>query len=306
MFTSVLGNVLVMLIYVIIGYLLCKSRLGSADHAKTLSGLLIYILGPCMVINSFLQTEYSHQTLLDIAIFFVTSLILQILFFLLLFLIFRKKFDNPAYRIMTVGGVLGNVGFFGLPLITGIFPDEPVVACYSSIYVMSMNIIVFTIGSYLITNDRKYISLKSALVNPTAIALLIAIPLFIANVDFPELIETPIALLGKMVTPICMIIMGMRLSAVDLKKLFTRKLVYLSCALKLIIYPLFAYACVLWIPFFSPVFKVSILALSACPTGAIVQSLGELYGCEQELTANVVLVSTFLCVITIPIITLLA
>ena len=53
--------------------------------------------------------------------------------------------------------MLGNVGFFGMPVVAGIFPGEPVVSVYSSINVLTMNFLVFTIGAFMITNDKKYI-----------------------------------------------------------------------------------------------------------------------------------------------------
>jgi len=302
---SVLTNVSIMLVYMAMGYALCKSGKGVADHAKSMSGLLIYILSPGMIINSFLRTEFTQDTAVRILEFFLATLVTQILFFLLLYVILHKKYENPAYRILTAGAVLGNVGFLGMPIISGIYPDQPIVTCYSSIYVMSMNLLVFTVGIFLITNDKKFISLKSAIMNPTTISILIALPLFLFKVQLPAVADNIIALFAKMVTPFCMIILGMRLSATKWKDLFSRTFVYVACALKLIAYPLFAYLCVYFLPFFDETFKVAVLVLSATPTGAVVGSMAELHECEQELSANVVLLTTIFSVITIPIILLL-
>lgn len=107
---------------------------------------------------------------------------------------------------MSIGGVLGNVGFLGMPVLASVFPGNPIVLVYSSINVMSMNLIVFTLGTYMITNDKKYISIKGMILNPTTIAILIALPIFISGIHFPGEIENAIALLGKMVTPVCMLI----------------------------------------------------------------------------------------------------
>lgn len=52
-------------------------------------------------------------------------------------------------------------------------------------------------------------------------------------------------------------------------------------------------------------FKSCILILSAAPSGAIILSLAELHDTEQELCANVVLLTTILCVITIPLLLLI-
>lgn len=116
-----------------------------------------------MIINSFLQLEFSWEGFAKIGVYFLISLAAQLLFFLIIFLVLRKKLSDSKYRILSVGSVLGNVGYLGMPVISSIFPNEPIVLCYNSINVMTMNLIVFTVGTYMITNDRKYISLKSAI-----------------------------------------------------------------------------------------------------------------------------------------------
>lgn len=62
----VFSTVAVMLLYMAIGYILCKSGKASVSHAKSFSALLIYILGPAMILHSFLQLEYSKENLINI------------------------------------------------------------------------------------------------------------------------------------------------------------------------------------------------------------------------------------------------
>lgn len=301
MFLLIFTSVLMMLAYMAMGFSLCKVNKATVSHAKSLSAVLIYIMNPAMLINAFLQLEYSHENLVKIGRYFCASFLVQILFFGLLFLLFRKKYEDAKYRILSAGGVLGNVGFMGMPLIASIFPDEPIVLCYSSINVTTMNLIVFTIGIYLITNDKKYVSLKNAIFNPTTIAILVSIPLFIFRVNFPEQILNAISILAKAVTPMCMIILGMRLSASRFKDIFTRPFVYGTAVFKLILFPLFAFLIVKLMVFLDPVAKATVIVLATVPAGAVIDSLAEMYECEQELAANVVLMTTLISVITIPV-----
>lgn len=305
MFLLLFSTVSVLLIYMSIGFILVKAGKASLSHIKTITGLLIYVLGPAMIINSFLKLEFSWEAFRKIGIYFLLSLIVQILFFLLIFLFLGRKYSDSKYRILSVGSVLGNVGFLGMHIISSIFPTEPIVLCYSSINVMTMNLIVFTIGTYLITNDKKYISIKSAIKNPTTIALFISIPLFIANVHFPSAILQSVELLAKMSTPVCMIILGMRLAQSSMKALFTRGFVYGTCILKLIVFPILAYFFVKLIPIDDNVLKTAIVVLAMTPSGAIIESLAELHDCQQEFAANVVLLTTILCVVTIPLMSML-
>lgn len=305
MFNLLFSTVFILLIYMAIGFILVKAGKASLNHVKSITGVLIYVLGPAMILNSFMKLEFSWEAFAKIGIYFFLSLIAQILFFLLIFAFLGRKYSDSKYRILTVGSVLGNVGFLGMHVISSIFPTEPIVLCYSSINVMTMNLIVFTIGTYLITNDKKYISLKSAILNPTTIALLISIPLFMANLKYPSLITQPVELLSKMSTPVCMIILGMRLANSSLKDLFSRGFVYATCLLKLIVFPVLVFFFVKLIPIDDIILKTSLVVLAMTPSGAIIESLAELHDCQQEFAANVVLLTTILCVITIPLMSML-
>lgn len=303
MFFTILSNVAIMLLYMFLGYVMCKSGKGIVAHAKSMSALLIYILSPAMIVNSFINMDYSKDNLMRMILYFCLSIIIQMLFFMVLYAIFHKKYEDAKYRILSVGGVLGNVGFIGMPIVSSIFPNEPIVRCYSSINVIAMNLIVFTIGVYLITNDKKYISLKSAILNPSTLSLIAAVPIYLLQIKFPMMINDSIGLFAKMVTPMCMIILGMRLSEADFKILFMRPFAYLSSLFKLIIFPLFALLCVKWLPFDDSILKMTIVVLASTPAGVIIESLAELHECEQELAANVVLLTTILSVITVPLVT---
>lgn len=304
-FFIVFQNVAIMMAYLVAGLLIVKIGKARTEHAMSVSTLLIYVCGPCMVINSFLGMEFSAENNIAVAKFFVVSFIIQILFLAIVYVFVRNKLTDSKFRILSVASVLGNVGFLGLPLVAALFPTEPVVAAYSSIYVMSMNILVFSVGVYMITGDKKYMSLKAILANPTTIAILIAMPFYIFDINLPEAATSGIVLMAKMTTPLCMVVLGMRLAAVNPKVLFSRPFAYITCVLKLFVFPLFAYMCVKFIPWFDDTFKVCMLVLSATPTAAIVLSLSEIHEQQQELSANVVLLSTIFSLISIPLMLLI-
>lgn len=303
MFIIIFANVATLLAHMLLGFVLCKTKKVDINHSKSLSTIMLYVMSPCMIINSFLKQEYDTESFRKLLTYFVVTLLLQLLFMGVLYILFSRKYDDARYRILSAGGTLGNVGFFGMPLIASIFPDEPIVLCYSAMNIMSMNLIVFTIGVFMITNDKRFISIKSAVLNPTSLAIICSLPLYILSIKFPSTINNSIEVLAKAVTPMCMIILGMRLATVSLKKIFTRPFVYATCGIKLVLFPLFAYLCLRWLPFFDDVFKTTVIVLACAPAGAIIESLAELHECEQEFAANVVLLTTLLSIVTIPVVT---
>lgn len=307
MFSVAFVNVLITLLYIVPGFLLCKGRKAIADHLPTLSGVLVYICSPAMIVSSFLKLDFSWEGLLDMGIFFLVTLVLQILFILILYLVFSKKYDKPAYRIVTVGSVLGNVGFFGLPIVKALFPANPEVMCYSAMYGISMNLLIFTVGVFFLTKKKEYMTPKAAVINPASFALAVGLMCYIFGLSgyLPRVLFDSIDLLGVMTTPLCMLILGIRLATVPFGKLFLRPTVYLTTLGKLVLFPLFCYGAIYFIPGLSDVFKASVVVLSATPCASMILNLAEMHHSETELSANSVLVSTLLCFITIPLLVLL-
>ena len=304
-FNIVIPYVLWMLVYILVGYGTTKLGWTETAHARSISGLLVYIFAPAMFFNAFQRLTYNPADFRRIALFFVVTLAIQVIVIGLLCLLLHKRFADARYRFLSFATVLGNVGFLGLPLVTALFPDQPIVACYSTIYALTMNLVVFTLGVYLITMDRRFMSLKAAILNPTSLTILVTLPLYLLNFHLPVAILDTMAQLGKMTTPLCMIVLGMRLAAVDLKALFTRPHAYIGSLMKLVVYPLLAYAMVYFIPGLDTTFKVCVLVLSAAPSGAIILSLAELHRCEQENAASTLLMSSILCAVTIPLVLLI-
>lgn len=303
--STVFTNVLIMIFYMACGYILVKIKKAASDHAKSLAGVLIYVCGPCMVISSFQSMPYSMDIFKKAMLFFAVSIVIMLVFYGTMVLIFRKRLDQPKYRMLTVASIMGNVGFFGLPVITGIFPNEPIAACYSTLYTAGMSVLAFSIGVFMLTKDKKHISIKHAFFNPSMTAAIIAVPFYLLQIKFPQPVSDTLGLLGKMTTPVCMIVLGMRLSSMKFSHVFTRGFAYVACIMKLIVFPLFAFGCVYFIPGIDSVFKISLCILSSAPTAAILLSLAEQYECERKICANVVLISTLGSLITMPLIALL-
>lgn len=306
MFTIALTNVLVTLCYILPGFELCKWGKVSEKHLSTISTILVYLCSPCMIISALLQLPLTAKFAADMGLFFVITLALQLLFMLIIYLIFRKKYDNPQYRVLTVASVMGNVSFFGMPIIKALFPNDPELMAFSCVASLALNILVFTAGVFCVTGDKRNVNIFKGIFNPNTIGFAIGIALSAVNAGsfLPEALANAVRLLGDMSTPVCMIILGIRLASVSFSKLFTRPIVYAAVIMKLIVFPLFCYAAVYFLPL-TQTFKASMLILSAAPCASMVLNVAEIYHGETELSANCVLLATLSCFITIPLLTLL-
>ena len=296
-----LSNVLMTLFYILPGFIIGKMKKTNTTHLPTISSVLVYVCMPCLVLSSLLSLEYSFEGMKYMGLFFLLTMVIQGAFMLLISFAIRKRNHIPKYRLMTVGMVLGNVGFFGLPIVTALLPQNPEVASYSAVYSVSMNILLFTVGVFCVTGKKEYMSLKPAIFNPTMCGFAVGFPLYLLGAAkvLPPLLVSGVSTLGHLSTPLCMIILGIRLSAISLPKLFARPSVYAICFGKLVLFPLFAFFAVKFLPL-PYAFKASVLILSATPCASVVFNIAEMHNCDAELSANCVLLSTLMCFLTIP------
>ncbi len=306
MFGIALTNVLITIFYILPGYVIRKIHVVKEQELGMASGILVYIGTPFLILSAFLDMDFSWGLMGELGLFFLISLACQGAFLGILWLLFRKKFSHVYYRLLCITSELGNVGFFGIPIVRALFPNNPETSCYCTMYMMSMNVIAFTIGTYCLTEDKKYISLKSAIFNPTTLGIVVALPMYMigARHFLPAALLNGIRALGGLCTPLAMIILGIRLASAPVTDIFKNKMVYPAVFLKLILFPLFAYAVVLFLPLPAS-FKATILVLSSTPGAAITLSLAELHHSETKMAANILILSTVLCFITIPLLTLL-
>ena len=306
-FSVTFGNVLLMLLYLLPGFFMCKVKKIKPDHLSSVSVILLYICGFGLYVNALSYLDPSPELFAKMGLFLLIALAGETALMLLILLVLgREKRKEFALRMLSIATVMGNVGFFGMPVVRALFPDAPEAAVYSSMFNAALNILAWTVGVLTLTAEKKHISLKAALVNPSRLAVFTGIILCLLRAKkwIPDILRTGFSSVGAMSTPLCMIILGVRLATMDFKTLFTTRLAWLISAGKLIVFPLFCYLLVLPLPL-DPVFKGSVVILAGTPCASILLNLAEIHHNGQELAANCALLSTILSILTIPLLSLL-
>ena len=301
----------IMLLTAVPGYILVKAKAIKSESISAFSKVLMFVCQPMLTIYSFNKADFTPTLGINLLIFFGIITVAQLLFIGLFYLIFRKKYDDIRYRIATVATTLSNCSFLGVPILEAILPNSPNVAAYSMMYFLSMNLLGWTLVSTIITRDKKYISVKSMLLNPAIISIAVALPFFLTgfkisaeNGQFLGQLENMINILGKMTTPLCMLIMGMRMATVKIKELFTNLLQYLSVAINQIVFPLFVFGVLYLLPVDSEL-KQCMFIMCACPVASVVQNYAEMLGEGQDTAANTVLLGTICSIATLPLLAML-
>ena len=133
-FNVTFSNVLLMLLYMLPGFLLCKFRKVRPDHLSSVSVILLYICGPGMFLNALTALDYSPELLKRMGLFLVFSLAGETILMLLVLLLLGKRREELSMRMLSIAVVMGNVGFFGMQVVRVLFPSAQEAAVYSCVY----------------------------------------------------------------------------------------------------------------------------------------------------------------------------
>ena len=166
----------------------------------------------------------------------------------------------------------------------------------------------WTLGIYAVTGMRKAVRPLKILLNPPTVATVVALPFFFCNVQMPEQILTVFGYLGDMTQPLSMIILGVRLADVHLCALFGDWKVYLTAAVKLLVSPLLSLGILVLVDLLVPLdtyVMIALFIIAAMPTASSVLNFAERYGGDCDTAACTTLMTTVLCVVTIPVLMLL-
>ena len=293
------AQVAILYILVLVGYICDKTKLFTRKTADATVDLLLYIITPCILINSFIEMEYSSETVKKFFISFGLMTATHIIAIILSYPFFRKKDSqnlNPMYRYASI---YGNVGFIALPLAQAILGAEGVFYCSSGVIVF--NIITFTHGMKLIGGELYKFDWKKLVLNPGVISIIIGMPLFLLNVKVPYVLSRPVSLLADLNGPVAMLIFGTFLANTELKTIFRETKIYLVCFLKLLLMPIICIGVYALCGIRGTL--LTACAITACvPSGNNTFMFSSKFGKDIGPASKTVSLVNFISIITMPVI----
>ena len=301
---TALTQVIILYIVAFVGFICHKTGLFTEKAARMTTDLLFYIVTPAAIIRSFIKMEFSRDNfkslllaLLGTFLFHLIAIALSELFYI------KSKTENTP--ILKFGSVYGNVGYMGLPLSQAIIGTEGVF--YSSAAIITFNIMAFTHGIIIMTkgDKGKKFDVKSLLINPGIIGIVIGLPLFVLSLDLPEVVGTPLSYLADLQTPLAMLMFGTFLAAADWKSILEEKKIMLTAALKLIALPLLTFVLLRAMHFTGPLLVACVLC-SAAPTATNTVLFSAKFNKNTSLASSMTAIVSLISVITMPVMIALA
>ena len=136
--------------------------------------------------------------------------------------------DKYIQKIYTYGLSFSNFGFMGNAVVSSLFPD---VFFEYLIFTLPLWMLIYLWGvpKLLIEDTEKKQTFKDSLksfVNPMFIAMLIGIIIGLLHIPLPQWLVSIIDVSGDCMSPIAMILTGIVLSFISLKKTFTDIKIY--------------------------------------------------------------------------------
>ncbi|QQK75296.1 AEC family transporter [Salicibibacter cibarius] len=291
-------------LYVIafIGFFCAKKQLLPTGSENILSNLLLYVTLPCLIINS-LNIPFSYAQ----AFTAFTMLILSVYYLIMAIVLSRflnKKLNKVADRNGVFQNLLifGNQGFIGMAIISALFGADAlfIATVFNLIYFL----LIWSYAIMIMTpNDTARPPFTTFLKNPGFLATFTGFVLFIVPFQIPSLIASPIQMLGDMTIPLSMLVIGVSLSSItadQLRSLIREPLLYLTVMLRNLILPGILFIPLFFLSIFPQELLVIALLLAAMPCAHTITIYAIKYGGDTNFSSTVVLLSTFMTIITIP------
>ena len=233
-FNTAISQILILFVIMFIGAAAKKSKIINDSIQDSISVLLMQIALPALILSSsnITRTDEVLPNMINILMVTIISYILTILFCILTAKSLR--FDKKTASVFISLIVFGNVGFMGFPVARAFFAEAGVF--YATTANLVFTAFLWTYG-ILLFNKQGKIDFKK-LLNLGSISTLITLFMFAFQLKFPYFLQTAFDLIGKMTTPLSMLLIGTLIAEIDAVNLVSNKKVYLVSVIKLVLLPL--------------------------------------------------------------------
>ena len=301
-----LKNVIIFVLLAVPGYLLVKGKLVGGKESGILSKLLTYVGMPFMILSSTLNLEFTPEFTRSILITSVFGILFVLAMFFGTSLLVHDS-DIKRRGMLRFCMIFANNGFIGIPLGRAVFGEDSPVMAYLIVLNIINNVLMFTLGAYLISGDKKTVNVKKALLNPVLLAFIAGIVLKLLSVEkaVPE-IQTYASYFSGVVTPVSMLVLGIKLAEVPLKKLFTSGRMYYTCLNRLVLFPVLSVALMLLLRTIPTLAITENMILGvfisfAMPTAGLASAFSDQYHGDTENAVILTLGTTIVSAAAIPI-----
>lgn len=306
LFISTLSRMGFLLLLMITGFVVVKAKALPDNCTQVLSKLENNVFIPALVMGTFM-TKFTPDSIAVSGKYLLCGLVVVCVCIPLAILV-AKCLTKDAYlrNIYTYGLAFSNFGFMGNAVVQALFPD---VFVNYLIFVLPFWAGIYLWGTpfLLIGREKQKKGLQSLLkpfTNPMLIGMLIGVVLGLSSLPLPDFVAPAVTTLGDCMSPVAMLLTGMTIANIDLKKAFTNFAVYVASLIRLVVLPLIAIG-VLLLMKIEYSLALCVVCCLAMPLGLSPVVVPAGYGKDTSDAAGMALISHLLSCITIPVVFML-
>lgn len=302
-FVSTINQTAFLFGFIIIGFILAGRKILPEGSAAVLSKLENTVFIPALVMGTFIENFTIERISSAWQLIVISSVIalVAIPFAILVSKLVTK--DKYIQKIYTYGLSFSNFGFMGNAVVSSLFPD---IFFEYLIFTLPLWILIYLWGvpRLLIADSGKKQTFGESLksfVNPMFVAMLIGMIIGLLKISLPAWTVSLITVSGNCMSPVAMILTGIVVSSISLKKTFTNVRIYIISIVRLIIMPVVF----VWVAsLFNIPQSIYICALCslAMPLGLNTIVIPSALGKDTTIAAGMAIISHLLSCITIPLI----
>ncbi len=289
---------------VIAGYICGKTKLMDQAFSKGLSGIIVNLTCPALIIASTMGDSMPDRRLILplLGIGIITYIVLLFLAKFLPKLLGMQGPDEGLYSFMMA---FGNVGFIGYPVVNSIFGPEAVF--YASVLNVANTITVFIWGAQFIAGKEASGSIWERLYSPGLIGTYLSILIVAFQWQSPLMVSKACTLIGNITVPGSLLIIGYSISQIPLKHMTGGPLVFLMTPFRLLILPLAVWGVLQFLDYIPGVeINQTLISINTLLIAMPVASFGTIfclkYGRDETIMAQGTFLTTLLAMVSIPLI----
>ncbi len=289
-----------MFLLILTGVLIKKLKIIDAAGRKMLSDLLIDVILPCNIVESFLggmafPDGFARNCLLAVGL----SAVIQLMSIYGSKLLFRK-YPREQRSVLSYGIICSNSSFVGLPVARLLFGDLGVI--YTSMFQIPLRFTMWTAGLSLFTSVSRKDAFRKLVRHPCIIAVFAGLLLMAAPVSLPGFLDSAVASVSSCTVPVSMFVIGTILADAPIRSMFSKPVLWYTC-LRLVLYPLLL--CVLLKPLHLDTTLTNVcILMTGMPAGSTGSILADKYDCDAVFASQIAFASTLCSILTIPLLTL--
>lgn len=290
-----LEQMVILFIFMVIGYVLGKTTRIDPKHAGIISTILVFVCTPCVNIRTFssnFTTAYISENYPFLIAAIVIIVLLHPLMWLVAKLLTKKHYEREVWRYSLV---VPNFGYMGVAVVGGALGDEALLNFM--IFTLPFTVYIYTIAYPILTKSK--FNWKN-FITPAMLSIVVGAVLGLLQVELPSTVHKMIDPLANAMGPLSMILSGVVISEFTPKDLLKNRNIYIVTTLRLLVIP-----CLIGIPamlILPPSMGLIIVIFCSLACGLNTVVFPKLVGENCQLGAGLALVSSVVSCVTVPII----